>query len=234
MHGNYGNAMCCFLQAIMSVVLEVAFPQFAIIRLRDGQLRSNHESLSALLSGTLYCGGRDGGVGSARPSRMVIAGSHPEGLAMEDGWGHPEADVDTMWLLEGPLRVHVPQNGQLSERTGLVYQTEGCSPTYCKIEVLDPDAIFGAKIGVGRLDATCIHRTSGADWLHTDNILRKIHGSCNISGPASQAGGGLLEFVPTLVCDAAHPDMQRKYMERPRQCWPSPQQLKVIQLLPMF
>ena len=41
----------------------------------------------------------------------------------------------------------------------------------------------------------CVHCFKGE---HICNMLRQIHGGCDISGPASQSSGGLVESVPTL------------------------------------
>ena len=156
---------------------------------------------------------------------------------MEKRWGHPEADTDNMWLYGGPLGVHVPQGHQSSGRTVLRYRPEGCPPAYCKIEVTDTQALMMAEIEeVGQLDAGCVHRSEGVDWLHINETLRRLHlpEGLDISGPAGQSGGGMYEAIPALVCSATHPDMAWRYVHRPRQGWPSQEQLELIKQLPLL
>ena len=148
---------------------------------------------------------------------------------MEKGWGHPEADQDVMWLNGGPFGVHVPSGRPPPGRAVLVYRPAGCPPAYCKIQIIDPQPLMC------RLDASCIHNSGGIDWLHTNNTLKRMHEGSRISsirGPAGQSD--FYDFVPTLVCSDAHPEIASKYVHKLRHAWPSPQQLEVIKQLPML
>ena len=218
-----------FQEAVFSVAVEAAFPQCSIIRLGRKCVKRIRARLSSLRDGSAYAGDGRGGVGS----RWVTSGSEAEGLAVKDGWGHPEADQDNMQLLGGPLGVHMPQGHHSPGRAVLRYRPEGCPPAYCKIEVTDVQGIIGVMDG--RLDAGCVRRSKGVAWLHIDNTMKQIQSdSENISGPAGQLIDGSLEFVPALVCSDPHPDMDRNYLHRPRRGWPSSQQLEVIKQLPML
>ena len=163
---------------------------------------------------------------------LLLAGSRAEGLAIGKGWGHPEADIDTMKLRGGLFGVHVPQGRHPPEKSILRYRPEGCPLAYCKIEVTDVPALLHEK-AAGELDTKCVYRSEGVDWLHTKHMLRLIQEG-KLCGPAGQLRGGLSEIIQTLVCSDAHPDMNKNYVHRPRQSWPSPKLLKVIKELPML
>ena len=182
----------------------------------------NHKFLPSLQDRRPYDGGVVGGT-------CLVAGSSAEGLAIEKGWGHPEADKDTMDLLGGLVGVHVPQGRQPPGRAVLRYKPEGCPPAYCKLEVTDVQALLRLKV-----DARCIYRSGGVNWLHTKNLLKQIRRGHSISGPAGQFHGGLQEYIPALVCSDAHPEIVQKYVTRPRHGWPSRQQLETIRELRML
>ena len=187
-----------------------------LARIRDGRLKDKD--------------GRDG-VDTYR----ITAGSRAEGLAIEVGWGHPEADVDTMLLYGGPLGVHVPGGRQPQGRAALAYRPEGCPPGYCKIEVTDVQKVMKTQYNESDLvGERCVHWSEGVPWLHTYNMVRWIQPARdNVSGPAGQLDN-LSEWVPTLVGSDAHPDMDQNYLLRFRHGWPSRQQLKVIKQLLML
>ena len=204
-----------------------------MIRLPDYKVESNCEQLSKLRKGEAF--DEDGGMGLG--GKRLIAGSSAEGLAMEKKWGHPDADADNMWLCGGLLGVHVPHGSQPPGRAVLKYRPEGCPPAYCKIEVTDAQILMVAEVNdVGRLDAGCVYRSKGVNWLHIGKTLKQLHlhGGFEISGPAIQSSGGMYEHIPALVCSAVHPDMAWEYVHRPRQGWPSPQQLELIKQLPIL
>ena len=167
-----------------------------------------------------------------------VAGSQAEGLAVEKGWGHPDADKDNMVLYGGPLGVHLPHDLQPPECAALRYRPEGCPPAYCKIEVTDVPAIIGLEVESNgeSMGKWCLRKSGGVDWLHTHNTLRtiRVYSGGSISGPANQEEGGIVEYIPALVCSAAHPDITQNYVPRPRHGWPSQQQLQVIKKLPML
>ena len=242
----------------MNVALEMAYPKCAIIRLKDSDLRRNHMAFSALQEGLIYGGKVWEGRGGNVRGGVLTAGSRAEGLAMEKDWGHPEPDQDTMLLYGGPLGVHVPGGRQLpmvpfalqlsdglvqlglpsvaKDATGsilLVYRPDDCPPAFCKVQVTDPQALIEVEVfATRRLDAGCIHNSKGEDWLHTNNLLRLLQRGNDITGPVG--GSEEFEWAPTLVCSAAHPKMDQKYVNRPRHGWPSPDQLKTILQLPMM
>ena len=204
-------------EAMFSVALEVAFPQCAIVQLSDKKMKNI----------------RDWEV-----ENTIIAGSSAEGLAMGKGWGHPQSDLDEMTLYRGPLVVHVPQAHQPPGCSALRYRPEGCPPAYCKIQVTDVYRLLGTVLSPNdglQLDESCIHESKGVYWLHTQNTVRKIPSGYlgRVSGPAFQRDD-LNENISTLVCSAAHPDLQEQYVQRPRYDWPSPKQLEVIKQLPML
>ena len=211
-------------RGLFSVAVETAFPQCAIVQLQDRQVKRNCEVISKLQTGEAY----DGGVLHGVRVGCLIAGSRAEGLAIESGWGHPMADEDNMELYGGLLGVHIPQGRQPPGSSTLRYRPKACLPAYCKIEVTDVEALMG----VG-LDTKCVHRSDSVAWLHTYNTLRRMQGD-SITGPAGQAYGGLHKYVPTLVCNDAHPDVDWNYVSRPRYGWPSLQQLGVIKQLAML
>ena len=218
--------MCFVLlqEVVFSLALEVAFPSCAIIQ----QPNKMKEMV------------RDWEV-----QFMIITGSRAEGLAIENEWGHPESDVDTMMIYREPLVVHVPQAHQSPECTNLRYKPEGCPAAYCKIEVIDVHALLGTEVSWVKgllLNESCVHESKEMYWLHAHNTLKRLEGvqikteyimPKTISGPALQAST-TSEYIPALVCCAPHPDMDRLYIQRPRHGWPSPKQLEFIKHLPML
>ena len=215
-----------FQEALFSIAVEAAIPQCAIFRMGDSHARDIHESLSSLQNGRAY----DINFGN------LTAGSRAEGLALETHWGHPPSDLDDIQLHGGPLGVHVPQGRRTPGRAALRFRLEGCPPAYCKLEVTDVQTLMGAKLlGGFQLNTGCVQRFDGVNWLHTHNMIRQIqHWSDEISGPAGNRIGADEDLVPALVCSDAHPDMDEKYLRRPRLDWPSAQQLEVIKQLPML
>ena len=242
----------------MNVALETVYPKCAIIRLEDHYLTDNLQAFSSLQEGLAYAGrvweGRDGHFNGG----TLTAGSRAEGLALEKDWGHPEPDQDRMWLLGGPLGVHVPGGHQLpqvpfvlqlsgglvqvglpsfaKEATGhalLVYRPDDCPPAFCKVQVTDPQALVEVQVFTTRkLEAGCIHNLKGVDWLHTNNLLWFLFRNGEITGPVNVAD--VVECAPALVCSAAHPEIGQEYMNRPRHDWPSSEQLKIMLQLPMM
>ena len=214
---------------MFSVAVEAAFPQCAIIRLGDWYIEHNREQLASLQDASLYdsygiwCG-------------KLVAGSRAEGLAIEMEWGHPEVDEDIMELYGGPLGVHVPQGHQPPGRAVLRYIPEGCPAAYCKIEVTDVPALTRIQVGLNGecLNESCVHNSEGVDWLKTFDFLIQLLAHCSRTiGPAGQRHDGTSEDVPTLVCSSHHPDMDQNFDQRPRQGWPSTEQLEAIKQLRM-
>ena len=217
---------------MFSVALEAVVPQCAIVRLNEHHVESNHESLSSLWAGIMY---------GSKERCNLITGSRAEGLAVQwpISWGHPESDADIMELIGGHLGVHVPQGRHPPGCAVLRYRPEGCPPAYCKIEVTDIGRLMEIeinKVTFQPLDARCVHRSEGVDWLHTQNLHRRLRDHHDISGPAgmSRTMLGFTDRVPALVCSDAHPDIDQNYLHRPRHGWPSSQQLAVIKQLPMI
>ena len=213
---------------MFNVAVEAVFPQCAIIRLSDRQLKNNEKLLSDLRRGEAYKGD---GWGLVRGGVWLTAGSRAEGLAIENGWGHPVVDRDIMQLYGGHLGVHVPRSLPPPGRALLKYRPEDCPPAYCKIEVTDEVRLTEVEVGGMRLGAACVDRSEGLDWLKTDEMLMRIEGE-DTRGPAGQDGES--EFVPTLVCNTAHPVIDREYVHRHHHRWIEPQELEMMRQLPML
>ena len=141
------------------MAIEVVFPVHAIWRLRDDRVQKNEAGLCYLESGDAH---RD------REDVILYSGSRAEGLALEDGWGHPEADLDIMHILGGELSVSQPyshdlgsgqskgngssslpstpslQMGPFHLKSGnscLEYDPRNCPPAYTRLRVTNFQAL---------------------------------------------------------------------------------------------
>ena len=141
------------------MAIEVVFPVHAIWRLSDDWVQKNEAVLCCLESGDAD---RDGKV------LILYSGSRAEGLALEDGWGHPEADLDIMYILGDELSVSQPyshdlgsdqskgngssslpstpllQMGPYHPKNGnscLEYDPRDCPPAYTRLRVTEPSAL---------------------------------------------------------------------------------------------
>ena len=171
---------------------------------------------------------------------QLDAGSRPEGLCVDQHWGHGVADEDVMYLYGDDLGVYVvPPGQQPPEDATLVYTPHQCPPAYTRLQVLHKHRLFRA-ISRGRPVSApevqqCVVSEGGRLWLHSRHTLEVMQDSDTeaISGPAGQHGGGLYEYVSSLVCSGPHPAMS-SYKERPRKHWPSPALLDALMQQPMI
>ena len=166
---------------------------------------------------------------------LLLAGSRAEGLAVEEGWGHPETDIDLMVLYGEELGVQVCQDQAASADINLVYYTIGCPSAYCRLAVQNAprlqQAIAKVEARVSQSEPTgCVFIQGSQQWLHAGNLLRLMQGD-SISGPAGQDGNW--DVVPTLVCSSSHPQMAA-YCRRYRNGWPTAEMLHSLMRLPML
>ena len=232
------NTMC----VLQELMVEMVFPCCAICQLDDNDVSLNTTSMSALHSGEDYKGAM---------GWWLTAGSRAEGLALETGWGHPPADIDTMYLYGGRLGVYVPGGHTPQASASLQYQPEGCRPAYCKLKVINPTALNLALScyidisGERHMQVqSCIDKEEGQQWLNTyqtqwlmvdsDETFSSPAGrhGLTVSGPAGKRG--LNDFVTTLVCSAPHPDLQRKFSDHSHKQWLPAHVINYILKLPML
>ena len=171
------------------------------------------------------------------------AGSRPEGLCVEGHWGHGEADSNVMWLFGRDMGVHVvPPAQQPPEDANLVYTPHQCPTAYTRLLVLHKERLLRDILGRrSHLSVSapevqqCVVSEGGRLWLHSRNTLEVIQFSHTeaISGLAGQSRGGLIEYVPSLVCSGPHPAMA-SYKGRTRKHWPSPALLDALMQQPMI
>ena len=196
-------------------------------------MRGSEERLRRLREGERFRG--EGGV--------LDAGSRPEGLCVDEHWGHGVADTDVMELIGDDLGVYVvPPGQQPPEDATLVYTPHQCPPAYTRLQVLHKDRLLRAIVrGRSRLSISapevqqCVVSEGGRLWLHSRHTLEVMQHSLSeaISGPAGQLDGGLFELVYSLVCSGPHPAMA-SYKERTRKHWPSPALLDALMQQPMI
>ena len=212
------TCVCVF----QDVVLEMAFPRCGVCRVEDGWVRMNKRLMSELQNGMFY---RNEGY-SWEP---LLSGSRAECLAMDDDWGHDEADRDIMYLRGDRLGVYVP-GGQQSRwrRSCLDFRPEGCPAAYTKLLVTDLPALME---DYPRLEQS-VHISGDQCWLDTHQAVRglQLFGD-TISGPAAQRGTD--DIVTTLVCSGPHPAMHQEFANRPRQ-WPPAALISALLKLPML
>ena len=220
----------CVLQ---DIAVEAAFPQSAVTRLRDTDVKKNEDAISELEGGRRYRG--EGGVWG------LTAGSRGEQLALENKWGHPPADRDVMFINGGPMGVYVAGGQEPRGRSCLEFCPQGCPAAYCKLEVTNIDglrdsAVFGCR---DWYDDSCVMTSESGKCLNTYNVVRKIKAifeytryDPTISGPASQ--DRLRDTVQTLTCSAPHPDLHEEFQTRQRGSWPPVSLIKYILQLPML
>ena len=222
-------------QMLGSLAVDTVFPAAGLFRERDGEVRGNEETLRELREGEGFRWGRG----------VLGAGSRPEGLCVDQLWGHGEADWDNMDLYGRDLGVYVvPPGQQPPEDATLVYTPHQCPPAYTRLQVLHKDRLLRAIIeGSIQSDLSvsapevqqCVVSEGGRLWLHSRHTLELMQYSLteDISGPAGQLGDGLIELVTSLVCSGPHPAMA-SYKERTRKHWPSPALLDALMQQPMI
>ena len=226
--------MCCIGMCVLvslvtcvcvfqDVVLEIVFPRCGVCRVADVSVRKNERRLSDLQSGESY---RDEG-----SFWELLSGSRPEGLAMDDHWGHDEADWDIMELRGGRIGVNVPGGQQSRGRACLDFRPEGCPAAYSKLLITD---LLGMKryFRNGDWVEESVYTSGDQCWLDTYRAVRGMKCSGQtISGPAEQFGSS--DYVKTLVCNGPHPDMDQEFANRPRQ-WPPAALISDLLKLPML
>ena len=178
------------------MAVEAAFPQSGISRMEDVDVQSNELWMSGLEDGTLYHMEGDSGV--------FVSGSLGEGLAMEDRWGHPRADVDEMYLNGGLLGVYVEGGQQTRGKSCLEFHHKGCPAAYCKLEVTDLGRLRESTVSGGDkwCDDSCLEESDGKLWLNTYSAVRNMKDTVGstrddpaVTGPASQSPGGTYDIV---------------------------------------
>ena len=201
-------------------MLEMAYPRCGVCRVRGVEVRRNKLVMSELQSGKLYRG-------EGYSWERLLSGSRPERLAMDDDWGHDEADWDYMYLKGGGRGVNVPGGQQSRGKACLDFRPEGCPAAYTKLLITDLRGLE-KYTRIGR----CVHRSGGKKWLDTYRAVRGMNRSGRtISGPAAQRGTE--DWVNTLVCNGPHPDMYQEFANRPRQ-WPPAALISDLLKLPML
>ena len=166
------------------------------------------------------------------------SGSSAEGVALEDNWGHPRADWDTMRLYGCRFGVFIPGGHTPCWYASLDYHPEGCHPAYCKLEVINRTSLRHAILNSTQAwhsiaARRCTTRVGGCHWLDTYCIVRlmELNGK-TVSGPAGQYGD--FEYISALVCSGPHPALERQFLNRSRQQWPPADVIDYILQLPML
>ena len=202
--------------------MEVAFPQSGISRVIDGWVLDNEEAMSKLQDASMY---------NEACSWGFLSGSRPESLAMDDGWGHDEADWDCMYMYGGQIGVHVPGGQQSRGEACLEFCPEDCPSGYTKLGVTDLHGLRQHHKCKDWIEEG-VHRSGGKSWLSTFQAVRGMKDSDEtISGPAAQ--DGTRDYVTTLVCNGPHPHMYQEFLNRARQ-WPPVSLISVLLKLPML
>ena len=213
------TCVCVF----QDVVLEMVFPRCGVCRVRDGEVRDNEEVMSKLQSGDAYR--HEYYIGD------LLSGSRAEGLAMDDHWGHDEADWDYMNLRGGRIGVNIPGGQQSRGEACLDFRPEGCPAAYSKLLITD---LRGLKrhYMIDDWIEEGVYRSGDQCWLDTYRAVRGMKDDDEtISGPAAQSGTD--DWVNTLVCNGSHPDMYQEFANRPRQ-WPPAALISDLLKLPML
>ena len=221
-------------QMLGSLAVDTVYLVVGLFRVRDWVVEDNEEILMELGKGDVLRRGRGG---------VLWAGSRPEGLCVEEHWGHSVADIDVMRLYGRGLGVYVlPLGQQPPEDATLVLTPQQCPPAYTRLQVLHKDRPLRAIMrGRSYLSLSapevqqCVVSEGGRLWLHSQHTLEVMQGSLTeaISEPAGQRRGGLIDYVHSLVCSGPHPAMT-SYKERPRKHWPSPGLLDTLMQQPML
>ena len=217
---------------LQDIAVEAAFPQSAVTRMKDFEVKWNEGAMSELEEGRMYRGEFGGW--------DLTAGSRAEQLALEDSWGHPSADMDEMYINGGPMGVYVAGGQEPRGESCLQFSPQGCPAAYCKLEVTDIDGLRKSVVCHGGewCDESCVVTSNSSLWLHTYNAVRQMKASGiatqndTVSGPASQ--DGTFDTVQTLTCSAPHPDLHEEFQTRQRGSWPPVSLIQYILQLPML
>ena len=201
--------------------MEAAFPQSGIVRVKDGMVSLNEKLTSKLQDGTAY---------NANHVGILLSGSRPEGLAMDDNWGYDNTDWDFMKLYGNRLGVNVAGGQQPRGESCLDYHPEGCPAAYTKLQVIDLPGLMEFPYSKDWIEGS-VDRSEGHCCLNTHEAIRGMQGGGTIVGPAAQAGAR--DWVTTLICNWTHPEIQQEFFNRPRQ-WPSTLLIALLLKLPML
>ena len=205
------------------MAVEAAFPQCGISRVMDSGVEKNRRRMSDLQSGKAYH--------RLVYSGRLLSGSRPEGLAMDDNWGHDEADWELMYLYGGPLGVNVSEAQHPQGKSCLDFRPEGCPATYIKLLITDLNELRKHYKSKDWIEGS-VHVSKNQCWLNTYQAVRGMQLLTGpISGPAAQSG--TRDWVSTFVCNGPHPEMGLEFPNRPRQ-WPPASLINVILKLPML
>ena len=170
------------------------------------------------------------------------SGSRAEGLAVEDGWGHPQADHDMM-VLHTDMNFQVTPDDFLRDRFYIMYHTAGCQPAYCKLRVTRILAL--KKIAEDEVIDMLIQSEHGILWINTFSLLTFLQGGLSeyaaaddahpdtIRGPAGQTVTGSHEYVPALVGSAPHPYMKTVFKHKDKSTCLSPEVVKTVSEMAM-
>ena len=222
----------CDLCVLQDLVIEAVFPQSGISRIMDSWVKWNKLTMTELEDGRQYRG--DGHMGS------LVCGSRGERLAMEDKWGHPDADLDGMLLRGGPFGVYTEGGQQPRGKSCLDFCLEGCPVAYCKLEVTDLNGLRESTVTGNRwCDNNCTDEYDGRHCMNTYHVVRKLKDAHDytsdnptVTGPAAQSRDNI-ETVQTLVCSGPYPDLQ-EFESRPRGSWPPVTLIKYILQTPIL
>ena len=169
------------------------------------------------------------------------SGSRAEGLAVENGWGHPKADHDMMTLHTEKMTFQVTRDDFLRDRFCITYHSAGCQPAYCKLRVT---RILALKKNDDIMDLL-IQSSHGVPWMNTFTLLTLIQGGLNddsddgdahpdtICGPAGQTVTGSHEYVLALVGSASHPYMKKMFKHKDQSTCLSPEIVKTVSEMAM-
>ena len=209
---------CIGMYVLLDIAVEAAFPQCAFSKMDGFYVWSNERAMLELEDGTGYHGGYTG---------YLVSGSRPEGLALEDDWGHDSADLDKMYLMGGPLGVNVVGGQQSRGKSCQNFCIQGCPAAYCKLEVIDLPGLRKHWIS----KHWRVHILGEKYWLDTFQAVRGMDLYGPISGPASS--DGTEDIVPALICNGTHPNLHQEFQNRPRQ-WPPTSLIAYLLQLPML
>ena len=161
---------CIFFppQALCEVILETVFPTCAIFQLPGPSVNLNESTLNALKTRKTY---------QQRECGQLITGSTAEGLTLQEGWGHPLPDWDSMWPYGAELGVTIPGPRSLfsrfvsvfvKDKSCLKYVPQGCPPAYARLKITDKEALLLNEY----VAADCV---DPGDWLNTRRLNERIN-----------------------------------------------------------
>ena len=132
-----------YLQDVGRRVLSSLFPRKVKAKLSGVRVLHNKNTVEDLRSGKAF---------SYRTWLELVTGSRPEGLAMADGTGYDEADMDNMYLHGGVWGVEMPsEDGDGAkaepEKPYLVVNGESCPPGFTRVQIIGDVTAMADKLG---------------------------------------------------------------------------------------